>query len=141
MTTSARSTHSLLVALGATVGLGCAAIASAAGFDGSKDLLCAPTDIAQCDETARCERVSPSEVDLPPFIRLDFGKKRMMSLADPPRETPIETVRQHEGLTILQGAQNGRAWSLVIDQASGRMTGSVADGEGAFSVFGACTPR
>ena len=141
MTTSARSTHSLLLALGATVGLGCAAIASAAGFDGSQDLLCAPTDIAQCDETARCERVSPSEVDLPPFIKLDFGKKRMMSLADPPRETPIETVHQRDGLTILQGAQNGRAWSLVIDQASGRMTGSVADGEGAFAVFGACTPR
>ena len=140
MTTSG-SAQSLLLALGTTVGLGCAAIASAAGFDGSQDLLCAPTDIAQCDETARCERVSPSEVDLPPFIRLDFGKKRMMSVSDPPRETPIDTVQKREGLTILQGAQNGRAWSLVIDQATGRMTGSVADGEGAFAVFGACTPR
>ena len=141
MTTSARSTHSLLLVLGATVGLGCAAIASAAGFDGSKELLCAPTDLAQCDETARCERVSPSEVDLPPFLRVDFAKKRLTDLADPPRETPIETVRQFEGSTILQGAQNGRAWSLVIDQATGRLTGSVADGEGAFAVFGACTPR
>ncbi|HVN37076.1 MAG TPA: hypothetical protein VMW19_02755 [Myxococcota bacterium] len=141
MRTSSRSAHSILLALGATVGLGCAAIASAAGFDGSKDLLCAPTDIAQCDQSAHCERVSPSDVDLPPFLRLDFAKKRMMSLSDPPRETPIERVEQSEGVTVLQGAQNGRAWSLVIDQATGRMTGSVADGEGAFAVFGACTPR
>ena len=141
MTTSARSTHALLLALGATIGLGCAAIASAAGFDGSKDLLCAPSDIAQCDQSARCERVSPSDVDLPPFVRVDFGKKRLMSLTDPPRESPIDTVQQREGLTILQGAQNGRAWSLVIDQETGRMTVSVADGEGAFAVFGACTPR
>jgi hypothetical protein len=141
MTTLARSAQSLLLALGTAAGLGCAAIASAAGFDGSQDLLCAPTDLAQCDETARCERVSPSEVDLPPFIRVDFAKKRLMSLADPPRETPIDTVHQHEGSTILQGAQNGRAWSLVIDHATGRMTGSVADDEGAFAVFGACTPR
>jgi len=141
MTASARSAHSLLLALGTAVGLGCAAIASAAGFDGSQDLLCAPTDVAQCDQSARCERVSPSDVDLPAFIRLDFGKKRMVSLTDPPRESPIDEVHKREGLTILQGAQNGRAWSLVIDQETGRMTGSVADGEGAFAVFGACTPR
>jgi hypothetical protein len=131
----------MFLVLGATAGLGCAAIASAAGFDGSQDLLCAPTDIAECDQSARCERVSPSEVDLPTFLRVDFGKKRLMSLADPPRETPIETIRKHEGQTILQGAENGRAWSLVIDQATGRLTGSVADDEGAFAVFGACTPR
>jgi len=136
MTTSTRSAHSLLLALGTTVGLGCAAIASAAGFDGSQDLLCAPSDVAQCDQSARCDRVSASEVDLPAFLRIEFGKKRLVSVGSPERATPIETVRQKDGLTILQ-----RAWSLVVDQASGRMTGSIADGEGAFAIFGACTPR
>ncbi|HXK25541.1 MAG TPA: hypothetical protein VMS55_22930 [Myxococcota bacterium] len=141
MTTSTRSAHSLLLALGTTVGLGCAAIASAAGFDGSQDLLCAPSDVAQCDQNARCDRVSASEVDLPAFVRIEFGKKRLVSVESPERATPIETVRQKDGLTILQGAENGRAWSLVVDQASGRMTGSIADGEGVFALFGACTPR
>jgi len=141
MTTLARSSQSLLLALATTVGLGCAAIASAAGFDGSQDLLCAPTDVAQCDQSARCDRASPSDVDMPSFVRLDFAKKRLVSVGTPERVTPIESVRQKEGLTILQGAENGRAWSLVIDQATGQLTGSIIDGEGAIAVFGACTPR
>jgi hypothetical protein len=141
MKTSTRSTHSIVLALGTSVGLGCAAIASAAGFDGSQDLLCAPTDVAQCDQSARCEHQSPSDVDLPSFVRVEFGKKRLASIGTPERVTPIENIRQQNGLTILQGAENGRAWSLVIDQATGRLTDSIADGEGAFAVFGACTPR
>lgn len=119
--------------------LGCAAMAGAAGFDGSQDLLCAPTDIAECDHSANCERVSASEVDLPHFLKVQFGKKRLVSVGPEERSTAIENVRNAQGLTILQGAENGRAWSLVVDQATGRMSGSVADGDGAFAVFGACT--
>jgi hypothetical protein len=119
--------------------LGCATTAGAAGFDGSQDLLCVPTDIAECDHAARCERVSASEVDLPPFLRVEFGKKRLVGVGADGRSTAIENVRNAQGLTILQGAENGRAWSLVVEQATGRMSGSVADGDGAFAVFGACT--
>lgn len=121
------------------MGMGCATAAAAANFDGSRDLLCAPTDVAECDFSARCERVSPSEVDLPHFLRLQFGKKRMVSVANPERTTAIENVRKLDGMTILQGAENGRAWSLAINQESGVMSGSVVDGQGAFAVFGACT--
>lgn len=117
---------------------GCAATAGAAGFDGSQDLLCVPTDIAECDRAARCERVSVSEVDLPHFLKLQFRNKRLVGVGPEARTTAIETVRSVDGLTILQGAENGRAWSLVVEQATGRMSGSVADGEGAFAVFGAC---
>jgi hypothetical protein len=125
-------------ALGALL-VGCATPADATGFDGSRDLLCAPTDVAECDFAARCERVSPSEVDLPNFLRLQFARKQMVSVGTPERATAIESVRSLGGTTILQGAENGRAWSLVIDQQSGVMSGSVVDGQGAFAVFGACT--
>jgi hypothetical protein len=121
--------------------LGCATRADAAGFDGSKTLLCAPSDVAECDLAARCERVSPSEVELPPFLRVEFGKQRLVSLSTPERSTAIQNVRSADGLTILQGAENGRAWSIVIDQQTGRMSGSVADAAGAFAVFGACTTQ
>lgn len=129
------SVHASGAALCAAALLGCSAAAWAAG---SQNLLCAPTDVAECDHAARCERVSASEVDLPPFVRIELGKKRLVSVTAPERVTAIENVREHDGLTILQGAENGRAWSLVVDQASGRLTGSVTDGEGAFALFGAC---
>ena len=121
--------------------VGCASLARASGFDGSQDLLCAPSDVAQCDASANCERVSVSEVDLPPFLRIQFGKKQLVGLTTPERVTPIENVRKVNGLTILQGAENGRAWSIVVDQETGRMSASIADNEGAFAVFGACTTQ
>jgi hypothetical protein len=132
-----RSIH--LSGLGLLTALGCTFAAGAASFDGSRPLLCAPTDVAQCDPAARCERVSPSEVDLPSFLRLDFKRKAISNIEPPERSTAIENVRSVDGLTILQGAENGRAWSIVVDQATGKLTGSVADGAGAFVVFGACT--
>jgi hypothetical protein len=115
--------------------------AGAAGFDGSKDFLCAPTDVAECDAAARCERVSPSEVDLPAFLRVSVGKKRISNIEPPERSTVIENVRSVDGATILQGAENGRAWSMVIDQQTGKLSGSIAEGAGAFVVFGSCTLR
>jgi hypothetical protein len=127
------------IVLGAVALFGCTP-AWAAGFDGSQDLLCAPTDIAQCDLGARCERESASQVGLPSFLRIQFGKKRLISMTTPERTTAIENVRKLEGATILQGAENGRAWSLFVDQQSGLVTGSVVDAEGVFAVFGACTP-
>jgi hypothetical protein len=126
-------------AAGAALLLGCATSALASSFDGSRDLLCAPTDVAECDTSARCERVSPSEVDLPHFLRVEFRSKRLVSVATPERATAIENVRSAGGLTLLQGAENGRAWSIAIDQETGAMSGSVLDAQGAFAVFGACT--
>jgi hypothetical protein len=136
MKASILSLHAGAAALCASALLGCA-VAAWAG-PGSEDLLCAPSDVAQCDASARCERVSASEVDLPPFVRIRLGKKQLVSVTTPERVSAIENVREHEGLTILQGAENGRAWSLVIDRASGRLTGSIADGEGSFVLAGAC---
>ena len=48
-------------------------------------------------------------------------------------------VASVDGSTVLQGTENGRAWSIVIDQQTGKLSGSVVDAEGAFLVFGACT--
>ncbi len=115
--------------------------ARGADFDGSRNLLCAPKDVVECDGTARCERVSSEEIELPNFIHVQFGKKRLVSASGDERSTTIQNVQNVDGLTILQGAENGRAWSVVIDQTSGRMTGSIADSGGAFSIFGACLPE
>jgi hypothetical protein len=39
---------------------------------------------------------------------------------------------------VLQGGQHGRGWSVVIMEASGRMSAAVVDSDAAFTVFGAC---
>ena len=45
-----------------------------------------------------------------------------------------------EGNIILQGVENGRGWSIVISEETGKMSATVAGDEIGFIVFGACTP-
>jgi len=115
--------------------------ASGSDFDGSRNLLCAPSEVVDCDATAECERSSAEEIGLPNFVHVQFGKKRLSSASGEERSTLIQNIQNVNGATILQGAEDGRAWSVVIDQESGRMLGSVTDAEGAFTIFGACLPE
>jgi hypothetical protein len=40
---------------------------------------------------------------------------------------------------MLQGIENGKAWSMVIKSDTGRWGGSVVEDDGSFALFGACT--
>jgi len=42
---------------------------------------------------------------------------------------------------FLQGVAGDRSWSVVIDETSGHMSGTVSDDQDAYIIFGACTPR
>jgi hypothetical protein len=120
-----------------------AADAPTAGvFDGSKDLVCATLEIAECDFNSGCERKTYAEADFPAFVDVEFGSKLIVAVVggERGRTTAIEGVKSKDGKTILQGAENGRAWSMVINQASGDMTATIADVGATFSIFGACTP-
>jgi len=44
-----------------------------------------------------------------------------------------------EGKLILQGVQEGKAWSMVITDDTDKMTLTAADDQEGFVVFGACT--
>jgi hypothetical protein len=117
--------------------------AFAADFDGSKTLRCVPTDASECTGAGECERVTVEEINIPKWIYVDFGKKEFSGKdSDGEQETTaIESVRTADGRTILQGAENGRAWSIVIDQASGDMSATVAANATGFVLFGVCQPR
>ncbi len=118
--------------------LGMAAPARAGDFDGSKRLLCAPADIFECGPSVACQRSTPEDADVSRFLRVDFKKKR---LAWGEHTAVIQNVVKKEGKTILQGAENGRGWSIVIDQKSGTMSGAISDTARGFLLFGACTAR
>jgi hypothetical protein len=40
---------------------------------------------------------------------------------------------------MLQGAENGKAWSIVIASDSGIFGSSVVEDDGLFAIFGRCT--
>jgi hypothetical protein len=119
-----------------------AGIASAGDFDGSKTLLCAPGEAVDCLPRGSCEQRSPDELGIPRFITVDFKKKRLSgNSVDGDEHTAIQNISSADGKQILQGAENGRGWSLVIDEETGDMSAAIADQQAGFVLFGACTPK
>ena len=126
----------------AVASLSFALAAAASDFDGSKTLLCAPGEAVECAPRGDCQQRSPDEVGIPRFITVDFRAKRLSgNTGDGEQHTAIQNVRSLDGKQILQGAEGGRGWSIVIDEQTGDMTASIADQSAGFLLFGACTPR
>jgi hypothetical protein len=115
-------------------------VSLAADFDGSEKLRCVPTDATECSGAGECKRVMVEEINIPRWITVDFKKKKLSGTDsdDEQEATAIESVRAADGQTILQGAENGRAWSIVIDQMTGDMTAAIAGDETGFVLFGVC---
>ncbi len=126
-----------------SVGLGVAAssLAAAADFDGSRDLLCVPTNAIQCEGAGDCDRVAVEEVNVPRFINVEFKQKRLRGtvLGAEEQTTAIQNVENATGRTILQSAENGRGWTMTIDPATGDMSVAIAGDDIGFILFGVCT--
>jgi hypothetical protein len=77
---------------------------------------------------------------LPAFLRITVGGKALEATDGSGRKTPIHSsvlVQEQERL-LLQGGEQGRAWSVVIAQKTGAMTAAIVDHDGGFLVSGAC---
>jgi hypothetical protein len=124
------------------IGLAALALAAtwtstAADFDGSKMLICAPVEAMDCTPGAECQRGTPDEIGAPAFIRIDFGKKVVIG---PKRSSPITSIEKNESQVLLQGNELDYGWSIAVDQQDGRMSATLTNLEGAFVLFGSCTP-
>jgi hypothetical protein len=115
-------------------------IVAAGPFDGSMPLLCAATEVMECAGEGECQRRTAEAVNLPPFINIDFKGKLIGTADGSGRTTPIQRLESGDGRVIIQGGQEGRAWSMVISD-TGKLSVGILDDELAVVVFGACTAR
>lgn len=112
--------------------------ARAEGLDASKPLRCSIAEAAECDGVAACSDVTLEQIDLPALWRVDFAAKQLAS-EDGQRSSPIAALETLDSALVLQGHQNGRGWTLVVERATGHLSVSAADAEGAFVLAGSCT--
>lgn len=125
-----------ILALAVAAGLAGTA-AQAADFDGTRTLLCANMEAMDCVMGEQCLKGLPDEIGAPQFMRLDFARK---VVAGPKRESPIRSMEQSEGQLLLQGTEQGYGWTIALNRQSGKTVVTILNRDGAFVVFGACTP-
>ncbi|HYB40845.1 MAG TPA: hypothetical protein VEL75_03685 [Candidatus Methylomirabilis sp.] len=111
--------------------------AAAGSYDGSRAFLCAVPTILECSAAGYCERHAGEDESAPTFIKVDVAGQTVTSGAS--RKSSLRSTAHVDGQLVLQGGENGRGWTLTIDEASGRMAGTVVENDYTFSLFGVCT--
>ena len=97
--------------------MGLAPAAQAEGLDTSKPLSCALAEASECDGAAQCSDVAVADLELPELVYVDFGAKELAS-PDRQRTSPIQSIETLDAVLVLQGHQNGRGWTAVVERAT-----------------------
>lgn len=127
--------------LGALLIVAAAPAALADDLTGSNRFLCSVVTISRCYIDG-CMDDTPDGALVPQFVNVDLGAKLLSTTpaSGQNRTTPIETLRREGGLIVLQGFQNGRAFSFVIGEKSGNASVAIARDEIVLAVAAVCTP-
>jgi hypothetical protein len=118
-------------------------LAASDDLTGSDRWLCSAIEATVCDVDGDCNLGAPWLWNIPQFIEVDLTKKKIATTkaSSENRETPILTLERSEGLVFMQGIENGRAFSFVVEEKTGALSAAVARMGITVSVFGECTTR
>lgn len=122
-------------------GIAAAGMAQAENLNDVDKMICAASQVQICIEDDTCYSATPEDLGIPDFVVIDTDKQTISTTkaSDLNRSTAISVASKVDGVIYLQGMEGGRAFSFVIDEATGRMTVSVARDGFSVSVFGVCT--
>ncbi len=110
---------------------------------GAQKVLCAPIEITECWADGECLEVEPWDVNVPPFLVLDFEDReiRTTEASDEKRQSELRNLTRENGRIVAQGVQEDRVFSFVISERSGFLTAAIATDAVTLSIFGTCTPQ
>ncbi|HQQ75957.1 MAG TPA: hypothetical protein PLB01_01260 [Thermoanaerobaculia bacterium] len=115
--------------------------AVADNLTGTNRFLCSVVTVGRCDIDG-CMDDSPDGALVPQFVIIDLGAKLLSTTpaSGQNRTTPIESLRREKGLVVLQGLENGRAFSFVIAEKTGSASVAIAREDLVLAVSAMCTP-
>lgn len=125
----------------ACTGLLASSMAMADNLEGTDEFLCAAGHVQVCFENGECFSIAPWELSMPDFVVIDMKAKTVSTTkaSGQNRSTPFTSVERSDGVISLQGVEAQRAFSFVIEEASGHMTVAIARDGLSVTVFGVCT--
>ena len=104
-------------------------------------MLCSAATVKICFETGECFDALPEDLEVPQFVILDVKKNSVSTTraSKTMRSSQFSRVQRDGGLVRMQGFEGERAYSFVIDEATGTLTVAVSADGFTVAVFGACT--
>ena len=87
----------------------------AGDFDGSNPLLFASQEAYECSSKNGCKEIEAVDINLPPFLIIDFKKKTIIATPESGRKaiTKIERIERNDGMLFVQGAEDGYEGGIV----------------------------
>ena len=123
----------------------CILVYSAAFADdlaGRDRFLCSAGTVTAFTEDGYRIKAAPFDFNIPQFVEMDLQARRLSTLqaSGQDRSTDIKYVERTGGHIVLQGVEEGRTFSWLIDESMGLVTVAIAVDGFNIAVFGACTP-
>lgn len=123
---------------------GCCVFGAARADDltGVDRFICSAGSVSVCCDDGECASGLPAELDIPQFIEVDMVQKRVSTTkaSGLNRASPIDNLKRVDGKLVLQGVENQRAYSFLIDEKTGALSAAVARDGCSVTAFGSCTP-
>ncbi len=112
-----------------------------AELDTSSPLLCSIINVAEYSLEEDCFEGTAETFDLPQFIRIDFQNNVISEVGvnNTQRKSKITNLKRVDNSLIMQGIENGRSWSVIVDRETGKLSATASEVQVGFVVFGACT--
>jgi len=104
-------------------------------------ILCSSSKVMLCVEDGLCFEISVMDADAPQFLIIDTKKKTVSTTeaSGDKRESSVANMARVDGRIFLQGVENNRAYSILIEEEFGRFSAAIARDGITISAFGACT--
>lgn len=113
----------------------CSMAALADPIKGAGRAICTTEELRDCVAGTECLNGLPAEYGVPVSMRIDFANRQVLGEQ---RSSKIRDIEKKDGQILLQGREMGYGWTIAIETATGAMTLSLVNREGAFVLFGRC---
>jgi len=117
--------------------------ARADDLTGVNQFICSAGSVSVCCDDGACATGTAAEVGVPQFMEFDVAQKRVNTTraSGLNRASAIDNLKRANGQIVMQGVDNGRAYSFVVDEKSGELSAAVAINEAGCNLtgFGWCT--
>jgi hypothetical protein len=126
-----------LLALASCIGIGSAAADEIIGKD---QFVCTAWHAITCTTEGECNQTEAWRLNMPDFLKVDLDAEELQTPegTDEPRFTAIESISRNEGRIFLNGSQQARGFSWVINEESGEGTLAIVSDTTVVTLFTAC---